>query len=46
MHMVMYRDVLLYTYIHTNIHIHWKDHDHANERQMVLRQSGSYYQAL
>ena len=35
--------ILLYTYIYTNIHFHWKKHDHANELEMVSR---SYYALL
>ena len=33
MHMVMY--YYIHTYVYTYIHFHWKEHYHANERQMV-----------
>ena len=29
--------VLLYTCVYKYIHFHWKEYDHANERQIIPR---------
>ena len=35
MRMVKY--YYMHTCVYTYIHFHWKEHDHANERQMISR---------